>query len=152
VLPLKSAGQACSLRNPMIHDYFKPLNSPSRSRPIIKAVGLGLVLASTFLLQSAGHGQSNRRTITLKNNSDRTITEFYMSHIRDGFWGPNQLASPLQPGQTFRRGDVAGAQYDLKYIDGSGRSCIQLNMPIVNDLVIELTNESLAKCQSDSRP
>jgi len=136
----------------MIHNYSKPFKSPGRPRPVIWAVALGMLLMFACLT-TGGHGQSKTRSLTLKNNSDRTINEFYMSHTGYQFWGANQLgATPLQPGQTFRRGDVSDGAYDFKYIDGSGRSCIHLKVRIVNDLVIEETNESLAKCESDTRP
>ena len=111
-----------------------------------------LLMICALSTESKSNQQAGHNSLTLKNNSDHTIDEFYFSRTGNEFWGVNQLGNnALQPRQAFKRDGVSAGEYDVKFVDRNGRSCILQRVRILDDFVYELTNDWLSKCESETR-
>jgi len=112
-----------------------------------------LLLFSTFLIAPRVMMQQPRSySFSVRNNSDHTINELYLSSNDRDYWGANQLGNgPLRPGQTFRLPDIRAGEYDLKLVDSNGGACVQ-RLRISDDVLLELSNDSLSKCEGKGNP
>jgi hypothetical protein len=112
------------------------------------------VLFFTFSIAVHALGpQARSYSLSVKNSSDYTINELYISRSGREYWGANQLANgPLRRGQTFRLPDIPAGQYDVKLVDNNGDVCIQQAMRIFDDVLLELTNDWLSRCQGQKTP
>jgi hypothetical protein len=95
----------------------------------------------------SARAQESANSLSIKNNSNFTILELYVSRSGRDYWGPNYLGNnPLRPSQTFRLPNLTPGRYDLKLIDHDGYACLK-QMQIAGDVFLELTNESLLSCE-----
>src|SRR5262245_19189123 len=79
--------------------------------------GLGLVIAGTAVAKNA--------TVTVVNQSDWTIEEFYLSSSEDEEWGPDQLGEQvIGTGESFKLNNIPCDTYDVMLVDEDGDDCV----------------------------
>src|SRR3954471_19672614 len=63
-------------------------------------------------------------SITIANNSGRSIIHVYLSHTDADDWGPNQLGdSTIASGQSYTISNVAWDAADIKVVAEDGNGC-----------------------------
>ena len=99
-------------------------------------------LTSAFLSRSV---LAQAHSLSVRNASDYTINELYVSRSGREYWGPNLLrGGPLPPTRTMRL-PLAPDRYDMKLVYHEGYVCIT-QVQVAGDAYIHVTNEWLREC------
>ncbi|MEB3293627.1 MAG: hypothetical protein VKJ24_10740 [Synechococcales bacterium] len=111
----------------------------------IGTVALGLVLVSALV--APGSARADQRNFSMVNDSEKVISELYVSRIGTSNWEEDILGvDVLAPGSSTNvnfASDVAGrCQYDVQVIAG-GEASILPNVDLCETLEIIYTNEGL---------
>ena len=92
-----------------------------KTRRIFALCAALCVLAAAPVLSSA---RARSASITLVNNSGRSIIHVYLSHTDADDWGPNQLGdSTIASGQSYTISNVAWDAADIKVVAEDGNGC-----------------------------
>ena len=110
---------------------------------------LGGLLLSGFAVSAFADDTSN---VTVINDSDWTLTEFYMSPTGIEEWGPDQLGDRKIPsGSQFTLTGVPCDSFDILLIDEDGDECVVEEVDLcANEATWHVTNDELLGCQADT--
>jgi hypothetical protein len=86
--------------------------------------------------------------LTIKNSSDWTLDELYLSPSKENEWGPDQLEDKvIQPGESFTlRGVPGGKAMDMRLVDEDGDECVVKDKFAANTSYT-ITSSDLLGCQ-----
>ncbi|MBV9925985.1 MAG: hypothetical protein JOZ96_13285 [Acidobacteria bacterium] len=103
------------------------------------------VLAALPLLAGA---RARTASITIANNSGRTITHIYLSHQDQDDWGPNQLGeATIASGGTYTVNNVSWDQAQVKLVAEDGNGCFSYGVvSAASDSTWTITNDTAADC------
>jgi hypothetical protein len=111
-------------------------------RSILAVVALVLV-AGAYLL-AAG----SRWSLTIKNQSKFDIYELFISSSEAPNWGRDLLGSDvLRSGSSWTIQKVMTGEYDVKFVDEDGDTCILRNTQLTKDTAWDLTTNWLLRCE-----
>jgi len=90
--------------------------------------------------------------ITIKNSSDWTVEELYLSPSKQSEWGPDQLAEKVvKPGESFTLTGVPGGRaMDMKLGDEDGDECVVGKEKFAANTTYTITSQDLLACQEAS--
>ncbi len=110
-----------------------------------------IVFAAYALLPSSTEAQQRRASITVRNNSDWTIRNLYVSPSSENAWGPDQLGQEvIESGGSFTLRNIPCDEYDIKLVDSDGDECVVNQVDLCNDnSTWTITNQLLASCARD---
>lgn len=93
-----------------------------RKAPRLLALCAALcALAALPLLSSA---RTRAASVSIENNSGRSIIHVYFSHTDQDDWGPNQIGeSPIESGSSRTISNVSWDQPQLKVVAEDGNGC-----------------------------
>ena len=96
----------------------------------------------------------NRYSLKIINNSRYQITKLFVASTEDNQWGPDQFGSGkndvLDPGETFTLTDLVPGEYNIKFVDPDGDTCVLKNIKIFKNESWSLTSAWLEQCGSRS--
>lgn len=106
-----------------------------------------LTLAASF--GSTAHA-GKKASVTVVNDSDWAIHEFYVSSGEDDEWGPDQLKDQvIKSGGSFQLVDIPCDTYDVRLVDEDGDECVVEDVDICGTKETwEITSKDLARCQA----
>jgi uncharacterized protein (DUF2141 family) len=109
-------------------------------------------LTNEALLRCEGFARTSRYSLAIQNDSRYDIQRIYVSSSRDQSWGPDQLGTQiLRSGATFTINNISAGEYDLKFVDRDGDSCVLKNVNVARNITWNLTNEALLRCEGFAR-
>lgn len=108
------------------------------------AIFLGLLVAASALPVSA-----ETVNVTIKNSSDWTLEELYLSPSKQDEWGQDQLAERVvKPGESFTLTGVPGGRaMDMKLVDEDGDECVVGKEKFAANTTYTITSKDLLDCQ-----
>ena len=115
-----------------------------------------IVLASCVgaLAVVAPVNAQNRYSLKITNNSRYPIHSLFVSSTEDNEWGPDQLGEgkndTLDPSETFTLTDLVPGEYNIKFVDPDGDTCILKDIKIFKNESWSLTSAWLEKCGARS--
>ncbi len=120
--------------------------SRSLGRLIIFCIAFA-ALAAVPLLSSA----QPLTSVTIVNNSSRTIVHIYLSHVGADDWSGNQLGdSVIAHGQSLALSDVACDQQQVKVVGEDQDGCFVSTVVTCGDNATwTITNDSVRDCGSN---
>lgn len=103
-------------------------------------------------LTLAAPALAGKSTVEVKNYSDWTIEEFYMSPTDNDDWGDDLLGREvLSPGDTFTLWNITCDDWDILVIDEDGDECVLEEVDLCgDDAHWKITNRELLSCIEDS--
>ncbi len=110
-----------------------------------------LVLASlTILALPALAGETSK--VVVKNLSDWTIEEFYMSPSDERDWGDDLLGDQvMEPGDTLTLTNISCDDWDLLGVDEDEDECVLEEVDLCGDRATwDITNGELLDCIEDT--
>jgi len=109
----------------------------------------GLLLFSVLALSAAADDSSN---VTVINDSNWVLVEFYMSPTSTDEWGPDQLGDQvIGTGDRFTLTGVPCETFDIQVIDEDGDECVMEEIDLcANNATWHVTNEELLGCQKET--
>lgn len=104
------------------------------------------VLAFLMIVVPAAAGY--RSTVRVKNLSDWTIMEFYMSPYDDDDWGEDLLGRDiLEPGDTLTLTNISCDEWDIMFVDEDEDECVLEAVDLCGDRAHwNITNRELLSC------
>jgi hypothetical protein len=114
-----------------------------------------LALALVFgapVVASLSPALAENVNITIKNSSDWTLEELYLSPSKQADWGPDQLAEKVvKPGESFTLTGVPGGRaMDMKIVDEDGDECVVGKEKFAANTTYTITSQDLLDCQDAS--
>ncbi|MGE3274971.1 MAG: hypothetical protein AB7O67_07650 [Vicinamibacterales bacterium] len=117
----------------------------------IPRIGSALAVAAACLLLTVTVAAQKKVTVTVINHSLWEIHQFFLSHIKDDDWGPDQLGDEIieAEGGTFKLTNVPVGRYDVKLVDEDGDECVVEDVAIGIDgsETWEINSKDLLKCE-----
>ncbi len=103
-------------------------------------------------LLAAGPAQAKRASVTIYNQSDWEIHQFFLSSTDDEEWGPDQLGERvIGTDQSFTLTDIPCDSYDVMIVDEDGDECVLTEVDLCGDKSKwVITNKELLHCQKES--
>lgn len=113
---------------------------------------VSLVFALTALALLTLPLLAQKSTVTVKNLSDWTIEEFYMSPYDDEDWGDDLLGDEImETGDTLTLTNISCDDWDLYFIDEDGDECVLEAVDLCGDRAEwNITNDELLNCVVES--
>jgi hypothetical protein len=109
------------------------------------AVTLTLATAAFAPVQAADRGGTRFWNLT-----GETITQLSMAPAGTAKWGPDQCRNDpdgtVDFDERLRITGVASGQYDVRFTDKTGRSCVVTNVEVKAGAVFSIGKEALADC------
>lgn len=103
------------------------------------------------LIAAASSSAAIAENITIKNQSDWHIVNFFLSSSADPNWGPDQLGEQvIGAGQNFELRGVPCDVYDVKIIDQDEDVCIVKGIKLCGADGWTITSQALVNCQVDT--
>lgn len=107
----------------------------------------GVVCAVALLLPSAAQAAN----VTIKNKSDWSIQNFFLSPVETEEWGPDQLGDEvIGTGDTFTLTGIPCDSYDVRLVDEDDDECIVSEVDICSNGGWVISNDDLLSCQSET--
>ena len=96
---------------------------------------------------------AKKSSVLVRNLSEWTIVEFYMSPSDDDDWGRDLLGRDvLDPGDTLTLTNISCDDWDLMFIDEDDDECVLEEVDLCNDDAHwDITSRELIACVNDSR-
>lgn len=112
---------------------------------LLLALMVLLVLAQPVLARSSSK-------VSVENDSDWVIEEFYMSPTDDDDWGDDLLGDDiLEPGDIFTLTNISCDDWDILIVDEDGDECILEEIDLCGDRAVwDITNRELLNCIEDT--
>lgn len=108
-------------------------------------------LASAMLLGLVAAPAAMADDITIKNESNWHIVNFYLSSSSDPNWGPDQLGEQvIGSGQNFELRGVPCDTYDVRIVDQDQDVCIVKGIELCGANGWTITSQALLNCQADT--
>src|SRR5262245_19279036 len=112
------------------------------------ALGLASFVAVVNLLPFPAFAEGSRYSLSVTNRSGLTIERMYFSSSERREWGPDQLRRDTIPsGSTFTLTGIRPGEYDIKFVDEDGDSCILRKENIFDNTSWELSQSWLLNCE-----
>lgn len=93
--------------------------------------------------------QGRRYSLRIQNNSRYDIYRLYVSSSDEDRWGPDQLRDDvLETGSAYTLTNIRPGEYDIKFVDEDGDTCILRDIAIFKDTSWVLTTRWLLNCES----
>lgn len=88
--------------------------------------------------------------VTISNDSDWELHEFYVSAVGENEWGEDQLGDDvIGTGETFTLSNVPCDTYDIRLVDEDGDECVVADADICGKGGgWHVTSEDLLSCQA----
>jgi hypothetical protein len=101
------------------------------------------------VIAAVSPAHADKVNITIKNSSDWTLEELYLSPSKQEDWGPDQLAEKVvKPGESFTLTGVPGGRaMDLKVVDEDGDECVVGKEKFAANTTYTITSQDLLDCQ-----
>ena len=111
---------------------------------------LGAACALAFALPSVAAAKN--ATVTVANQSEWEIHEFYLAPSETDKWGPDQLSeNVIGKGENFKLTDIPCDTYDVKLVDEDGDECVVEAVDICGGKgTWTITSKELVQCQAES--
>jgi len=111
-----------------------------------------LILLAVIGLPLVSNARPLTASIRIVNNSSRTISNVYLSHVNADDWGANQLGeSGLAAGASFTISNLTWDQQEVKVIAEDQDGCFLSGVVTVADNSSwTITNETAADCSGAS--
>jgi hypothetical protein len=107
-----------------------------------------LVALATCIAPFPVSAQWNHYSLTVTNASSYGINRIYLSPSDDNNWGPDQLGrNVIGAGRTFTLTGIRPGEYDVRFVDEDGDSCILKNQNMFTNISWRLTNTWLLNCE-----
>jgi hypothetical protein len=107
-----------------------------------------LVVMATCVTPFPVSAQSNHYSLKLSNASSFAIDRMFLSPSDGTVWGPDQLGSHvIGAGETFTLTGIRPGEYNIKFVDEDGDSCVLKNQNMFTNLSWRLTNSWLINCE-----
>lgn len=130
-------------------DYFRLMLSSALLRIAVLALCLG-----ALGIMSPRVNAQNRYSLKIINNSRYQITQLFVSSTENDEWGPDQFgegkSNVLNPGESFTLTDLIPGEYNIKFVDPDGDTCILKDIKIFKNESWSLTSAWLEKCGARS--
>src|SRR2546423_31285 len=133
----------------MYPDYFRLMLSSALFRIAVFALCLGAlgIVAPRVNAQ-------NRYSLKIINNSRYQITQLFVSSTENDEWGPDQFgegkSAVLNPGESYTLTDLTPGEYNIKFVDPDGDTCVLKDIKIFKNESWSLTSAWLEKCGARS--
>ena len=91
--------------------------------------------------------------VKIRNDSDWSIHELYVSSEDDDEWGPDQLGSEIieSEGGSYQLHSIPCDSYDVRLVDEDGDECVVSGVLLCADKdTWRITNDDLLACQNES--
>lgn len=109
----------------------------------------GVVCAAALLVPS--FAQAQKSNVTIKNRSDWSIQNLFLSPVDTDDWGPDQLGDEvIGTGDTFTLTGVPCDSYDVRLVDEDGDECIVAEVDICSDGGWVISNDDLLECEAET--
>ncbi|HEX8144119.1 MAG TPA: hypothetical protein VF553_16075 [Pyrinomonadaceae bacterium] len=96
--------------------------------------------------------QGRRYTLRIQNDSRYDIHRLYMSSSEERNWGPDQLGRHILATDTaYTITDITPGEYDIKFVDEDGDSCVLKNVAVFKNTNWVLTTDWLTRCEGYRR-
>lgn len=120
-------------------------------RTFLRILGLGVVV-SLAASGGAARAEGKHSKVTVVNESDWRLDQFFMSPADQDDWGADQLGDAvIATGQRFTLSDVPCDTWDLKVVDEDGDECVVEAVDLCRDNAVwKLTSKALLACQEES--
>jgi hypothetical protein len=120
------------------------------TRLVSKRIATAAVLMATMWMAAPQPiaAEGSRYYLRLENVSSFDIHKLFVSSSDEENWGPDQLGVHiLRSGASFTLTDISGGQYDVKFVDEDGDSCVVRNVSVYRNKSSEITNQWLLGCE-----
>ena len=109
------------------------------------------LLVGALAVTPLGANAQNRYTLKITNNSKWDIYHLYVASTEDNKWGPDQLGDgdndTIDSGKAFTLTGFSAGEYNVKFVDEDGDSCVLKNVKIFKNESWVLTTAWLEKCE-----
>jgi hypothetical protein len=114
------------------------------------ALFVGALCALAFTIPSVAAAAN--ATVTVANQSEWEIHEFYLAPSETDKWGPDQLSeNVIGKGDSFKLTSIPCDTYDVKLVDEDGDECVVEAVDICGGKgTWTITSKALVKCQAES--
>ncbi len=114
------------------------------------ALFLGALCALAFTIPSVAAAAN--ATVTVANQSDWEIHQFFLSPAETDKWGPDQLdENVIGKGESFKLTDIPCNTYDVKLVDEEGDECVVEAVDICGGKgTWTITSKALVNCQAET--
>jgi len=112
----------------------------------------GVALLGLVGFALATPANAKNATVTVVNQSDWVISQFFLSSDDEDEWGPDQLGEDvIGTGDSFKLKNVPCDTYDVKLIDEDEDECIVEEVDICGGKEVwTITSKLLLSCQEAS--
>ena len=124
----------------------------SRGR-LMKKLIIAAVAAALMGVGTMATAAKLDSVVKIRNDSDWSIHELYVSSEDDDEWGPDQLGSEVieSEGGSYQLHSIPCDAYDVRLVDEDGDECVVGGVLLCADKdVWRITNEDLLACQNGS--
>lgn len=114
------------------------------------ALFAGALCALAFTIPSAAVAKN--ATVTVANQSEWVIAQFFLAPTETDEWGPDQLGeSVIGKGESFKLTDIPCNTYDVRLVDEDEDECIVEAVDICGGKgTWTITSKDLLACQSET--
>jgi len=92
----------------------------------------------------------NRYWLKIVNHVRVPITQLFVASTEDGEWGPDQFGDKkgdvLDPGETYTLDELVAGEYNIKFVNPDGDTCVLKDIKIFKNESWILTSAWLEKC------
>jgi hypothetical protein len=114
-------------------------------RMLMAAASLVGVLSSTTMVVAQS---SDKYTLLITNETSWDIHEIHMSSSDSGLWDRDLLGDRvLGNSDSYLISNITFGQWDVKFVDETGDSCILNKVRVTQDLSWKLTDDWLLQCE-----
>lgn len=96
----------------------------------------------------------NRYWLKINNRSGYQITKLFVASTEDNEWGPDQFGDEkedvLNPGESYTLDDLVPGEYNIKFVDPDGDTCVLKDIKIFKNESWNLTDSWLEACGARS--
>ncbi|HXU31170.1 MAG TPA: hypothetical protein VN851_11380 [Thermoanaerobaculia bacterium] len=110
----------------------------------------GAACALAFTIPSVASAAN--ATVTVANQSEWEIHQFFLSPAETDKWGPDQLdENVIGKGDTFKLTNIPCDTYDVKLVDEEGDECVVEAVDICGGKgTWTITSKALVQCQAET--
>ena len=120
----------------------------NRSHRLVAMI-LAILTAFVGCVPNVANAQGSHYSLTLVNTSGYNIEHLYLSSSDTDRWGPDQLGRhTLESGGSFTLTDIRPGEYDIKFVDEDGDTCIVPHKNVFHNLSWELSQSWLLSCEA----
>jgi hypothetical protein len=100
------------------------------------------------LLAAGVEASGSRWSLKLHNSSRFDIYELFMSSTETNQWGRDLLGSGvIRSGETWTVEKIMTGEYDIKFVDEDGDSCVLRNQRIIDNTTWNISTDWLLRCE-----